>query len=173
MEGFENLMTVPVGQQITINGLVFKVVDVKDLVEKKRVAVLEKTAQPSDATRSACYAKANSVASKAAGKYEGFKKAVEEDGLYAHPYNKMPESASRLGSVNHTKEVTRWAFEAKAGQVSNIISIDNRYYVVAALKGIHKEGYAPVCLASREALPSFSRRYPSLTLLSVPKWARR
>ena len=144
MEGFENLMTVPVGQQITINGLVFKVVDVKDLVEKKRVAVLEKTAQPSDATRSACYAKANSVASKAAGKYEGFKKAVEEDGLYAHPYNKMPESASRLGSVNHTKEVTRWAFEAKAGQVSNIISIDNRYYVVAALKGIHKEGYAPV-----------------------------
>ena len=144
MEGFENLMTVPVGQQITINGLVFKVVDVKDLVEKKRVAVLEKTAQPSDATRSACYAKANSVASKAAGKYEGFKKAVEEDGLYAHPYNKMPESASRLGSVNHTKEVTRWAFEAKAGQVSNIISIDNRYYVVAALKGIHKEGYTPV-----------------------------
>ena len=144
MEGFENLMTVPVGQQITINGLVFKVVDVKDIVEKKRVAVLEKTAQPSDATRSACYAKANSVASKAARKYEGFKKAVEEDGLYAHPYNKMPESASRLGSVNHTKEVTRWAFEAKAGQVSNIISIDNRYYVVAALKGIHKEGYAPV-----------------------------
>ena len=56
----------------------------------------------------------------------------------------MPESASRLGSVNHTKEVTRWAFEAKDGQVSNIISIDNRYYVVAALKGIHKEGYAPV-----------------------------
>jgi peptidyl-prolyl cis-trans isomerase D len=144
MDGFEDLMTTAVGQQITINGMLFEVVATKDPVAKKRVAILEKTAQPSDATRSACYAKANSVASKAGGKFEGFKKAVEEDGLYAHPYNRMPESASRLGSVEHTKEVTRWAFEAKAGQVSGIISIDNKYYVVAALKGIHKEGYTPV-----------------------------
>ena len=144
MDGFEDLMTTAKGQQITINGMLFEVVDTKDVVLKKRVAILEKTAQPSDATRSACYAKANSVASKAGGKLEGFKKAVEEDGLYAHPYNRMPESASRLGSVEHTKEVTRWAFEAKVGQVSGIISIDNKYYVVAALKGIHKEGYTPV-----------------------------
>ena len=144
MDGFEDLMTTAVGQQITINGMLFEVVATKDPVAKKRVAILEKTAQPSDATRSACYAKANSVASKAGGKYEGFKKAVEEDGLYAHPYNRMPESASRLGSVEHTKEVTRWAFEAKVGQVSGIVSIDNKYYVVAALKGIHKEGYTPV-----------------------------
>ena len=144
MEGFEDLMTAAKGQTLTINGLEIKVVDTKDAVAKKRVAILEKTAQPSDATRSACYAKANSVASKAGGNFEGFKKAVEEDGLYAHPYNKMPESANRLGSVEHTKEVTRWAFEAKAGQVSSIISIDNKYYVVAALKGIHKEGYTPV-----------------------------
>ena len=144
MDGFEDLMTTPKGQTVTINGILFQVVDTKDVVAKKRVAILEKTAQPSDATRSACYAKANSVASKAGGKYEGFKKAVEEDGLYAHPYNRMPESASRLGSVEHAKEVTRWAFEAKVGQVSGIISIDNKYYVVATLKGIHKEGYAPV-----------------------------
>ena len=144
MDGFEDLMTTPKGQQITINGMLFEVVDTKDPVAKKRVAILEKTAQPSDATRSACYAKANSVASKAGGKYEGFKKAVEEDGLYAHPYNKMPESTSRLGSVEHTKEVTRWAFDAKVGEVSNIISIDNKYYVVAALKGAHKEGFIPV-----------------------------
>lgn len=144
MDGFEDLMTTAVGQQVTINGMVFEVVDTKDPVLKKKVAILEKTAQPSDATRSACYAKANSVASKAGGKLEGFKKAVEEDGLYAHPYNRMPESASRLGSVEHAKEVTRWAFEAKVGQVSGIISIDNKYYVVAALKGIHKEGFTPV-----------------------------
>ena len=144
MDGFEDLMTTPKGQQITINGMLFQVVDTRDIVAKKRVAILEKTAQPSDATRSACYAKANSVASKAGGKLEGFRKAVEEDGLYAHPYNKMPESTSRLGSVEHTKEVTRWAFDAKVGEVSNIISIDNKYYVVAALKGAHKEGFIPV-----------------------------
>ena len=138
MDGFEDLMTTPKGQTVTINGLLFQVVDTKDEVLKKRVAILEKTAQPSDATRSACYAKANSVASKAGGKYDGFKKAVEEDGLYAHPYNKMPESANRLGSVEHAKEVTRWAFDAKVGDVSNIISIDNKYYVVAHKKARYK-----------------------------------
>ena len=148
--GFEDLMTAKKGETLTINGMVFNVLDRTVPVAKKKVAVLEKTAQPSDATRSAAYAKANSVASKAAGKYEGFKKAVEEDGLYAHPYKKMPESASRLGSVNNTKEVTRWAFEAKDGSVSNIISIDNKYYVVAALNGVHKEGYTPLAeVASR------------------------
>ena len=148
--GFEDLMTAKKGETLTVNGMVFNIIDRTAPVAKKKVAVLEKTAQPSDATRSAAYAKANSVASKAAGKYEGFKKAVEEDGLYAHPYNKMLESANRLGSVNNTKEVTRWAFEAKDGSVSNIISIDNKYYVVAALNGVHKEGYAPLAeVASR------------------------
>ena len=144
MDGYEGLMTMKPGEQATINGILFQVVDVKDPVQKKKVAVLEKTAQPSDATRSACYAKANSIATKAAGKYEGFKKAVEEEGVYAHPVNKMLESADRLGAIDNTKEVTRWAFEAKKGDASSIITVDNNYFIVAALKDIHKEGYTPV-----------------------------
>ena len=142
--GFEALMTADKNAQMTINGMVFQVLDKTAPVAKKRVAILEKTAQPSDATRSSFYAKANTLATKSAGKYEKFQTAVQEEGLYAHPFNKMPESANRLGSVEHTKEVTRWAFDAKVGEVSNIISIDNKYYVIAALKGLHKEGYTPV-----------------------------
>ena len=49
-----------------------------------------------------------------------------------------------LNSIDNTKEVSRWAFEAKVGDVSNIISIDNKYYIVAALKGIHEEGYTDI-----------------------------
>ena len=56
----------------------------------------------------------------------------------------MLESADRLGSVEGTKEVTRWAFEAKKGQASNIITVNNNYFIIAALKGIHEEGYTPV-----------------------------
>ena len=142
--GFEALMTADKNAQMAINGMVFQVLDKTAPVAKKRVAILEKTAQPSDATRSSFYAKANTLATKSAGKYEKFQTAVQEEGLYAHPFNKMPEGANRLGSVEHTKEVTRWAFDAKVGEVSNIISIDNKYYVIAALKGVHKEGYTPV-----------------------------
>ena len=142
--GYEDVMTAPKGTKVTVNGLVFQVVDVKDVAPRKRVAILEKNAVAGKETVNGYYAKANTLATKSAGKYENFQKALAEDGLYAHPVNKMLESANRLGAVENTKEVTRWAFDAKVGQVSNIITVNNNYFIVAALKGVHKEGYTPV-----------------------------
>ena len=142
--GYEDVMTAKKGSKVTVNGLVFQVVDTKDAVLRKRVAILEKSAVAGKETVNGYYAQANTLATKSAGKYENFQKALVEDGLYAHPVNKMLESANRLGSIENTKEVTRWAFEAKAGQVSNIITVNNNYFIVAALKNVHKEGYTPV-----------------------------
>ena len=143
-QGFEDLMTARKNSRVTINNLVFDVLDATKPVAKKRVAVLEKNAVASKETVNAEYAKANTLATKSAGKYEQFKTACTEEAVYAHPVNNMLESADRLGAVSHTKEVTRWAFEAKPGDVSNIITIDNNFFIVAALKGVHKEGYADV-----------------------------
>ena len=142
--GFEDIMTAKKGEKVTVNGLVFQVVDTKDPVEKKRVAVLEKGAVAGKETVNGFYAKANTFATKTAGKYENFKKAVEEEGVYAHPVNKMLESADRLGAIDNTREVTRWAFDAKAGDASSIITVDNNYFIIAALKNVNKEGYTPV-----------------------------
>jgi len=142
--GFEDVMAAKKGSTVTVGGLVFDVLDVTAPVAKKKVAVLEKNAVASKETVNGYYAKANTLATKSAGKYEKFQAACTEEGVYAHPVNKMLESADRLGAVSHTKEVTRWAFDAKVGDVSNIITVDNNYFIVAALKGIHKEGYTPV-----------------------------
>ena len=142
--GFEALMTAKKNSTVTINGLTFQVVDATKPVAKKKVAVLEKTAVPSKETVNGFYAQANTFATKTAGKYENFKKALEEEGVYAHPVNKMLEGANRLGAIDNTREVTRWAFEAKEGEASNIITVDNNYFIIAALKGIHEEGYTPV-----------------------------
>ena len=142
--GYEDVMTAKKGTKVTVNGVVFQVVDVKDPVQKKRVAILEKSAVASKETVNGFYSKANTLATKSAGKYENFQNALAEEGLYAHPVNKMLESSNRLGAIENTKEVTRWAFGAKVGQVSNIITVNNNYFIVASLKGIHKEGYTPV-----------------------------
>ncbi len=142
--GYEAVMNVKKGQKATVNGLVFQVVDATAPIAKKKVAVLEKTAVASKETVNGYYAQANTFATKTAGKYENFQKALEEEGVYAHPVNKMLESADRLGAIDNTKEVTRWAFEAKEGQASNIITIDNNYFIIAALKNIHEDGFAPV-----------------------------
>ena len=125
---------------------VVRVLDTKkeDGVEKKQVAILEKAPFASEKTKSACYAKANAFAAVATGSYENFRKAVEEQGLYARPVTKMTEGTDRLGAIERTKEITRWAFDAKKGNVSEIKNIDNKYFVVAVLTGIHEEGYVPV-----------------------------
>ena len=146
--GFEDVMTAAKNSKVTVNGMVFNVLDRTAPVAKKRVAVLEKTAVPSKETVNSFYSKANTLATKSAGKYENFVKAVAEENVYAHPVNKMLESSSRLGAIDNTKEVTRWAFDAKTGDVSGIITVNNNYFIVAALKGIHKEGYAPVAEVS-------------------------
>ena len=142
--GFESLMTAKKDSKVTISGLTFQVLDATKPVAKKKVAVLEKTAVPSKETVNGFYAQANTFATKTAGKYENFQKALEEEGVYAHPVNRMAEGANRLGAIDNTREVTRWAYEAKVGDASNIITVDNNYFIIAALKNIHKEGYAPV-----------------------------
>ena len=105
--GYEDVMTAKKGSKVTVNGLVFEVLDTKDAVARKRVAILEKNAVAGKETVNGYYSKANTFATKTAGKYENFKKAVEEEGVYAHPVNKMLEGTDRLGSVEGTKEVTR------------------------------------------------------------------
>ena len=148
--GYEDVMTAKKNSKVTVGGLVFQVLDRTSPVAKKRVAVLEKEAVASKETVNGYYSKANTFATKSAGKYENFQKALTEEGVYAHPYTRMPESADMLGSIDNTKEVTRWAFEAKVGEVSNIITVNNNYFIIAALTGARKEGFADV----RDVAPS-------------------
>ena len=144
--GMESVLTAKKGTLYTIDTQygkhIVEVTKTTDPIRKKQVAIFEKEIIPSKATYNEFYSKANVLATKAAGKYENFKAAVQEEGLYAHPVNRMLESSSRLGTIDNTKEVTRWAFEAKKGQTSNIITVNNDYFFVVAVKDVHKEGYA-------------------------------
>lgn len=124
---------------------IVKVTDRTTPVLKKKVAILEKEALPSGNTINEFYVKANELATKADGKYDNLKKVVDEEGLALLTRNNLREGDENVGSINdRTKEISKWAFESKEGKVSNVLNINNDYYVVAALKKIHKEGYAPV-----------------------------
>ena len=74
-----------------------------------------------------------------------YQAAVDSTGVYSHVMNNVLESTSSYGGVDNAKQITRWVFDAKKpGYVSEIITIDNNYFFVATLKGIHEEGYADV-----------------------------
>ena len=147
--GFESVMTARLNTIFTLDTQYGKhIVEVTKRTEpilKKQVAILERETLASKETFNEYYAKANAVATKSEGKYENFRKAVEEENLYAHPVNRLLEGSDRLGAVEGTKEVARWAFEQKKpGKVSNIITVNNNFFFVAAVTGVHKEGYSKV-----------------------------
>ena len=147
--GFESVMSARLNTIFTLDTQYGKhIVEVTKRTEpilKKQVAILERETLASKETFNEYYAKANAVATKSEGKYENFRKAVEEENLYAHPVNRLLEGSDRLGAVEGTKEVARWAFEQKKpGKVSNIITVNNNFFFVAAVTGVHKEGYSKV-----------------------------
>ena len=145
--GFESVLTAPIGKPYVINTIygthVVEVTRATKPVAKKKVAVFEKATLPSKETYADVYNKANILAVRAAGKWDNYKAACDSTGIYSRSLT-INEGTDTYGSIGHAKEVTRWAFNNKPGKASGIITVDNNYFFVVAVKGAHKEGYASV-----------------------------
>ena len=145
--GFEDVFDAKVGVPYVLTTQygthVVLVSDKTKPVAKKQVAILEKTALASKETFNNYYSQANTFATLAGGTYEGYKKALDSTKVYSHPAT-ITEATAAYGAIDNAKEVTRWAFDNKPGKASNIITVDNNYFFVAALKEANKEGYASV-----------------------------
>ena len=145
--GFEGVFEAKVGEPFVLTtqyGTHVVLVSQKTKpVAKKQVAILAKTALASKETFNNYYSQANTFATLAGGTYEGYKKALDSTKVYSHPAT-ITEATANYGAIDNAKEVTRWAFDAKVGKASNIITVDNNYFFVVALKDATKEGYAPV-----------------------------
>jgi len=145
--GFESVLTAKVGQPYVITTQygthIVEVTKATKPVAKKKVAVFEKTTLPSKETYAAVYNQANILAVRAAGKYDNYKAACDFTGTYSRSLT-ISEGTDSYGAIGHAKEVTRWAFDHKPGKASGIITVDNNYFFVVAVKAAHKEGYADV-----------------------------
>ena len=151
--GFEDVFDAKVGVPYVLTTQygthVVLVSDKTKPVAKKQVAILEKTALASKDTFNNYYSQANTFATLAGGTYEGYKKALDSTKVYSHPAT-ITEATAAYGAIDNAKEVTRWAFDNKPGKASNIITVDNNYFFVAALKEANKEGYASVQKAASQ-----------------------
>ena len=144
--GLESVMTAQVGKPYSVKTQygthVVEVTKRTTPITKKQVAILEKTALASGETFNNYYAQASKFANIAAGSYKNYLAAVDSCGVYSHPMNGVLESTSSYGAIDQAKEVTRWIFDNKVGKVSPIITVNNNFFFVTTVKGIHKEGVA-------------------------------
>jgi len=155
--GFESVISAKVGVPFILNTPygthIVEVTKATKPVVKKKVAIFEKEALASKETFNTFYNKANRLATIAAGKGENYKAACDSVGAYSHPMT-IRESTDTYGTISHAKEVTRWAFDNKPGKVSQIITVDNNYFFVVAVKEAHKEGFAEI----REVAPAIKNQ---------------
>ncbi|MBR0500829.1 MAG: SurA N-terminal domain-containing protein [Bacteroidales bacterium] len=115
-------------------------------VKKVQLATLLKNVLPSDETYRDFQMKAVEFADACDGKYDKFQKLALEQNLPVIPINNMVQSNRRIGPADNAREVVSWVFDkkTKAGDVSDLKIVDNKYYFVTAVTKTRKEGYVDV-----------------------------
>ena len=115
-------------------------------LKKVQIATLMKNVLPSDETYRDYQMKAVEFADACDGKYENFQTLSREQNLPVIPINNMMQTNRRIGPADNAREVVSWVFDkkTKAGQVSDLKIVDNKYYFVTAVTKVRKEGYADI-----------------------------
>ncbi|PKO97470.1 MAG: hypothetical protein CVU12_00360 [Bacteroidetes bacterium HGW-Bacteroidetes-7] len=109
-------------------------------INKVQLAVLEKAAVAGRETYQGFYAKANELASRSEGKIAKFNEVTKEMDIFPMPAYNIAEGAKSIANYPNTREISRWAYDAKVGDVSQIISVDNKYFFIVALTKVREKG---------------------------------
>ena len=145
-QGFMQSFTAKAGDLFVVDAggapVIAKVDQLTKPVRKVKVAVLSRNATASQETFSNVYAEAGKVLDAAAKNVAKMEDYAMANNLDVVPANGLVGGLKNIGSYDNMKEVTRWMFDAKEGDISEIITVNNKYYVIAALKKIHPAGYA-------------------------------
>ncbi len=112
-------------------------------IEKVKVAEVIRAIEPSNATYQDYYLKASAFAGENKS-LEQFDTAVVNQGLNKRSADRLKKMTNRIAGVENPRQIVRWSFRdgTEVGNVSPVFE-DGGNYIVAVLKEIIPEGYAP------------------------------
>jgi peptidyl-prolyl cis-trans isomerase D len=116
-----------------------------------KIATITKSLSAGTVTDQAVYGKANEFAGKNNNE-KAFDAAAK-----THPGRRMAENIKETDFMiqglegGNSREIIRWAYEAKVGDVSQVFNLENRY-IVAKLTGIQEKGLPKITDNNRPAL---------------------
>jgi peptidyl-prolyl cis-trans isomerase D len=119
------------------------VIDVTDMSaasKQVKVATLVKKVEPSAKTIQTIFTKANEFANKF-NTAEGFDKGIKDQNLTKLAEQNIQENNRQVGGFENSRELIRWSFKAKIGEISKAFDFGNTY-VVAKLTDIREKGTA-------------------------------
>ena len=116
--------------------------------KKVQVAVVERKILASSKTIQAIFSEASQFAGNNRTS-EQFTKAVESKKLTKRLANNLLENDRNIAGLEHPREVIRWAFTSKKGDVSDVFELGENF-VVATLTAAREEGIAPLAQVKDE-----------------------
>ncbi len=117
-------------------------------VRKAQIATVTYKVDPSAETIQGVYQNASAFVKAAAGTADGFRQAVSDEALSKRTV-RIRSNERTVSGVENSKEIVRWAFNGKEGEVSQIMDVDGDYYV-AALTDVRHAGFAPLASVSAQ-----------------------
>jgi peptidyl-prolyl cis-trans isomerase D len=111
-------------------------------VESRRILVstIDREIAPSTKTMQDVFAKASAFAGKNTTK-DAFDKSVADEKLNKMQGMNIDALARQVSGLDNARSLVRWVYEAKKGDVSKVIELNNKY-VVATVTNIKEKGIA-------------------------------
>lgn len=129
-------------------------IEVQELAStSKRVqfCVVEKKVEISSKTDRTVFAKATEFASKATDK-EAFEKIVVDEKLIKRVADGVKEDDKTVPGLESPRELIRWAYRAKEGEISKVMQFGN-VYVVAMVGQVREAGVLPLEQVKDKIMP--------------------
>jgi len=107
-----------------------------------KVAVVDKAILAGKETTDAAYTKANNILSEIDSK--NFAEVAKKNNLTAEKATRLRAMDNTLNGVEVPRELVRWVFEAKAGDVTDKIFETNEYFIVTKAAAVSPKGVQPL-----------------------------
>ncbi|MBV8254669.1 MAG: peptidylprolyl isomerase [Chitinophaga sp.] len=121
---------------------VMQIMDQKNIGSAIKVAYLAKPVEASKETNNTAYSAASDFASKTRSS-AAFQKNIQEGKLVKKIADNVRPMDFVIPGLGASRELVRWAYDAKKGDVSTVFTMDDKY-VVAVLTSVREEGTAPL-----------------------------
>ena len=115
-----------------------EIVEKSKLTEKYEVAFLDRQITYSNTTYQNVFASAGKFAAENSN-YDQFNTSVSSENLTRRVADELEESTISIPGLDNPRELVRWAYKSKVGDVSDVFEFGNKI-VVASLTSINKEG---------------------------------
>lgn len=143
----------------------YHIIEVLDVSKTKhtsyQVAEVFKQIAPSDETNQKIFAEASRFAGEN-NTAEQFDRAVEKQNLVKRRAD-IREGEYRISGLDHVKDIAKWAFTAKKGEVA-VFSIPEKH-VVVKLSGVRTKGILPIDEVKPEVTQKVREQKKSVILL--------